>query len=83
MLLDQQVAMETAFAGPAKLRDRLGALDATTVKDQDPDDLVQVFKRPPAVHRYPGSMASRVQSLCAAVVDEWGGEIDRIVITKA
>lgn len=78
MLLDQQVAMETAFAGPAKLRDRLGVLDAAGLKDHDPDDLVEVFKRPPAVHRYPGSMAGRVQALTAAVVDEWGGDASAI-----
>jgi len=66
MLLDQQIPMETAFAGPAKLRDRLGALD--------PDKLAEVMKQTPAVHRFPGSMAARVQALAAAIVSDWGGD---------
>jgi len=74
MLLDQQIAMETAFSGPAKLRDRLGSLDAKTIADHDPDALVEVFKESPAVHRFPGSMAGRTQQLCAALVEQWGGE---------
>jgi uncharacterized HhH-GPD family protein len=78
MLLDQQVPMETAFAGPAKIRDRLGDLDPATVVGEDGDHLVDVFKQPPAVHRYPGSMAGRVQSLAAAIQDEWGGDASAI-----
>jgi uncharacterized HhH-GPD family protein len=74
MLLDQQVPMETAFAGPAKLRDRLGKLDAATIAGTDPDELVAVMKQPPAVHRFPGSMAGRVQALGAAIVSDWGGD---------
>ena len=74
MLLDQQVAMETAFAGPQKIRERLGAIDPRTLQQDEPDHLVEVFRRPPAVHRYPGSMAGRVQQLAAAVQDDWGGE---------
>ena len=78
MLLDQQIAMETAFAGPAKLRDRLGALDAKQIAGYDADALAEVMKQSPAVHRFPGSMAGRVQALCAAVVEEWGGDASAI-----
>src|SRR5690554_3294308 len=78
MLLDQQVTMESAFAGPAKIRDRVGSLDAATIAEYEPDALVEVFKQTPAVHRFPGSMAGRVQSVCAAVRDDWSGEASAI-----
>lgn len=78
MLLDQQVPMETAFAGPAKIRERLGAFDAATIATHDPEKLAEVFKQTPAVHRFPGSMAERTQALCAALVAEWGGDAERI-----
>lgn len=78
MLLDQQVTMETAFAGPAKLRDRLGGLDASTIATMDPDAFRAVFAEKPAVHRFPGSMAGRVQALARIVVDEWGGDAGAI-----
>jgi uncharacterized HhH-GPD family protein len=74
MLLDQQVPMETAFAGPAKLRDRLGRFDAATIAGTDPDAFAAVMKQTPAVHRFPGSMAGRVQALSAAIVSDWGGD---------
>jgi len=74
MLLDQQVAMETAFAGPLKIRDRLGSIDPDTIVATDLDELTAIFQQTPAVHRYPGSMAGRVQALAAAIWDEWGGE---------
>ena len=74
MLLDQQVAMETAFAGPLKISQRVGSIDPEAVAAYDPDRFVEVFKQPPAVHRYPGSMAGRVQALAKAVVDDWGGD---------
>ena len=78
MLLDQQIAMETAFIGPAKIRERLGSLDPAAIADADPESFVELFRRTPAVHRYPGSMAARVQSLCRAVVDDWDGDATRI-----
>lgn len=78
MLLDQQVPMETAFAGPAKLHDRLGSVDAATIADHDPDAFVEVCRIPPAVHRFPGSMAARIQALCRAIVDDWGGDASAI-----
>jgi len=75
MLLDQQVAMETAFEGPAKIAARIeGPFDAANLASYDPDALEAVFRQTPAVHRYPGSMAGRVQGLCAALVDDWGGD---------
>lgn len=78
MLLDQQVPMETAFAGPAKIKQRLGAFDAATIASADPEKLVEVFKETPAVHRFPGSMAERTQALCAALVADWGGDAERL-----
>ncbi|WAB82011.1 Fe-S cluster assembly protein HesB [Microcella daejeonensis] len=74
MLLDQQVPMETAFAGPAKIRDRLGSVDPATIAGTDPDRFLEAFRESPAVHRFPGSMAARVQSLAAVVRDEWAGD---------
>ena len=74
MLLDQQVAMETAFAGPLKISQRIGSMDAAAIAGYDPDAFAAAFKETPAVHRFPGSMAARVQALCAAIVDDWGGD---------
>ncbi len=78
MLLDQQIPMETAFAGPEKLRDRLGALDPRAMATMDADAFAAVMKQSPAVHRFPGSMAGRVQALCAAVVEHWDGDASEI-----
>lgn len=74
MMLDQQIAMETAFIGPAKLRARLGSLDPAGIAALDPDELVAAMKQTPSVHRFPGSMAGRLQSLSAAIVSDWGGD---------
>lgn len=74
MLLDQQVPMETAFAGPAKLRQRLGHLDPARLATTDPDALAEAMKQSPAVHRFPGSMAGRVQALAGAVAERWHGD---------
>lgn len=74
MLLDQQIAMETAFAGPLKIRDRTGGLTAEGIAGADPDEFAAAFGETPAVHRFPGSMATRVQALCQTLVDEWDGE---------
>jgi len=72
--------MERAFAGPALLAQRLGRteLDARELVSYDPDALVEIFRGPPAVHRYPGSMAGRVQALAAAVVDQYDGDVTLI-----
>ncbi|HYI34692.1 MAG TPA: HhH-GPD-type base excision DNA repair protein [Glaciibacter sp.] len=74
MLLDQQVSMESAFSGPVKIKERLGAFDAATIANQDPDAFAELFRTPPAVHRYPANMAERVRTLCQVIVDDWGGD---------
>ncbi|MGF6821983.1 putative HhH-GPD family protein [Microbacterium sp. ZKA21] len=74
MLLDQQVPMETAFAGPLKIQQRTGAVDAAAIAHLDPDAFLEAFKQTPSVHRFPGSMAARVQTLCETLVNDWGGE---------
>ena len=74
MLLDQQVPMETAFAGPLKIEQRTGAVDAQAIAAMDPESFLDAFKQTPAVHRFPGSMASRVQTLCQELVDSWGAD---------
>jgi uncharacterized HhH-GPD family protein len=76
--LDQQVSVQTAFAGPLKIKERLGSLDARTIATTDPGRLDQVFREKPAVHRFPGSMAKRVQELAAVVDDEYGGHAERV-----
>jgi uncharacterized HhH-GPD family protein len=78
MLLDQQVAMETAFAGPLKISERAGTLDAAAIASFDAEAFAELFKATPAVHRYPGSMAGRVQALCAAVEQDWDGDASAI-----
>ncbi|WP_267246313.1 HhH-GPD-type base excision DNA repair protein [Streptomyces sp. PR69] len=76
MLLDQQIPMEWAFTGPYTIARRLGAddLDAGQIAAYDPDAFAELLKEKPAVHRYPGSMAKRVQQLCRYVVDEYDGD---------
>jgi uncharacterized HhH-GPD family protein len=74
MLLDQQVAMETAFAGPLKISERAGTLDAAALASFDPDAFAALFSATPAVHRFPGSMAARVQALCGAIGRDWGDD---------
>jgi uncharacterized HhH-GPD family protein len=74
MVLDQQVKMEKAFAGPYELKKRLGGLDARRIAAMDPEQLDRVFRERPALHRFPGSMARRVQAMCAAVVSDYGGD---------
>ena len=74
MLLDQQVAMEVAFAGPKKILDRFGTLEPRAIADADPEAFLAAFKQTPAVHRFPGSMAGRVQELARIIAEEWGGD---------
>ena len=76
MLLDQQVPMERAFAAPAELARRLGRdrLDARDIAEHDPESLVAVFAGPPALHRYPRSMAGRVQALSTVLVSRYDGD---------
>src|SRR5690606_23963773 len=81
MLLDQQIAMEVAFAGPKKIADRLGTLDAADIAARDPEELAEAFAQTPAVHRFPASMAKRVQALCAALVADYGGRAEAVWTT--
>ena len=74
MLLDQQVPMETAFAGPKKIADRIGGFDAATIADYDPDKFAALCSERPAIHRFPGSMAKRVQALAQIIVDHYDGD---------
>lgn len=74
MLLDQQIAMEVAFAGPRKIADRLGGLDARLIADADPERFAAVCAQTPAVHRFPGSMAKRVQDLAREIVERYDGD---------
>lgn len=78
MLLDQQIPMEKAFAGPQTLVERLGRLDAHQVAEIHPDEFVAVCAASPAVHRFPGSMAKRIQTLCRYLVETYEGEIARL-----
>lgn len=81
MLLDQQVPMEVAFAGPAKLAERLGKLDVVEIAEMDPDEFLAKFSIKPAVHRFPKSMATRVQKLAAEIVDEYDADTAAIWTT--
>ncbi|MFO7961222.1 MAG: HhH-GPD-type base excision DNA repair protein [Nitriliruptoraceae bacterium] len=75
MLLDQQIAMEVAFLGPARLAERLdGPLDPATVAATDPEELEALFRVKPAIHRYPGSMAKRVQAVANHLLEHHGGD---------
>ena len=73
MLLDQQVPFETAFAGPKKIADRMGGLDVGEIADYDPDKFAALCAERPAVHRFPGSMAKRIQALARIIVDRYDG----------
>jgi uncharacterized HhH-GPD family protein len=80
MLLDQQVPMEWAFKGPATIAGRLGAddLDAHEIAAYDPDAFASLLSEKPAVHRYPGSMAKRVQQLCQYLVEHYDGNAELV-----
>ena len=78
MLLDQQIPIEKAFRGPAVLQERLGHLDAARIADAEPDAFAAVVAAPPAVHRFPGSMAGRVQALCRVLVEQYGGRAEAV-----
>ena len=81
MVLDQQVPIEKAFSSPADLLQRLGGkgpLNAATIAAMDPEELGDIFRERPALHRYPGSMAGRVQAVCRVIADEYGNKADNI-----
>jgi uncharacterized HhH-GPD family protein len=74
MLLDQQYPMEAAFAGPKKIADRIGGVDAREIADYDPEKFAALCSKTPAIHRFPGSMAKRVQALAQLIVDNYDGD---------
>jgi uncharacterized HhH-GPD family protein len=79
MVLDQQVTIEKAFSSPAELSRRLGApLDAAAIAAMPLDDLTAAFRERPALHRYPGSMAKRVQDVCRVVATDYGDKVENI-----
>jgi uncharacterized HhH-GPD family protein len=80
MLLDQQFPMERAFGAPRLLAERLGVdtLSAADLAAVDPEELVRIFRGPPALHRYPGSMAGRAQDLCRLLVERYEGRAENL-----
>jgi uncharacterized HhH-GPD family protein len=76
--LDQQVTVQKAFSGPLELQRRVGHLDAAKLAASDPAELDAVFRKPPALHRFPGSMAGKVQQLAAAIATDYGNDAARI-----
>jgi uncharacterized HhH-GPD family protein len=79
MVLDQQIPLEKAFSSPAELARRLGRpLSAADIASMDPDALTVLFKERPALHRFPGSMAARVQEVCRVIAEDYGGQAENI-----
>jgi uncharacterized HhH-GPD family protein len=79
MTLDQQVPMEKAFSGPAVIAQRMGgSFDVRAIAEADPAEFAALCATPPAVHRFPGSMAGRVQGVCRALVDEYDGDAENL-----
>lgn len=78
MLLDQQVPMEWAFAGPKTLHDRLGHLDPTKIAAMDEEEFVDVCRQKPAIHRFPGSMGKRIHQVCSVLASDYDGDASRI-----
>lgn len=79
MVLDQQVPLEWAFSAPRRLKERLGGrLDATDIAAMDPEELGRAFTERPALHRFPGANAKRVQGVAQIIVDEYDGQAERI-----
>jgi len=76
--LDQQVPVQKAFAGPFVLRKRLGHLDPGRIAAMPPQELEAVFREKPAIHRFPGAMAERVQRLCRDIAERFGGDGSRV-----
>ena len=82
-VLDQQVTVQKAFSGPMELRQRLGSLDPARIASMSADRLAATFAERPALHRFPGSMAKRVQALAQAVTDDYAGDAARIWTTAS
>ncbi|MFD7874191.1 HhH-GPD-type base excision DNA repair protein [Streptomyces sp. NPDC059766] len=80
MLLDQQVPMEWAFKGPSTIARRMGSddLDAAAIAVMDPEGFAALLSEKPAVHRYPGSMAKRIQQLCQYLVEHYDGDAEAV-----
>jgi uncharacterized HhH-GPD family protein len=80
MLLDQQIPMEKAFTSPHVLAERMGVdrLDAAQIAEYEPEALLEIFRTPPALHRFPGSMAERTQALCQALVEQYDGRAENV-----
>lgn len=78
MMLDQQYGMEHAFRGGWKIMSRLGTLDPAKIAAADPAEFEELCRTPPAIHRYPGSMAARTQELARIITDEYGGDASRL-----
>jgi uncharacterized HhH-GPD family protein len=76
--LDQQVTVQKAFSGPAEIKKRLGHLDPARMAAMDPNELGDVFRERPAIHRFPGSMATKVQALAAAIARDYGNDAGRV-----
>jgi uncharacterized HhH-GPD family protein len=76
--LDQQVPVSTAFTGPLKLKQRIGTIDPGRIAATDPATLEAAFREKPAIHRFPGTMATRVQDLAAFVEERYGGRAERL-----
>ena len=76
--LDQQVTVQKAFSGPAEIKKRLGHLDPARMAAMDPNELGDVFRERPAIHRFPGSMATKVQALAAAIASDYGNDAGRV-----
>ena len=76
--LDQQVTVQKAFSGPAELKRRLGHLDPARIAEMDPGELGEIFRERPALHRFPGSMATKVQTLAAAIARDYGNDAGRV-----
>jgi uncharacterized HhH-GPD family protein len=75
MLLDQQIAIELAFVGPARLAARLGGdLDAAAIAAMDAEEFAAICRTKPALHRFPAAMAGRIQEMCRHVVDHYDGD---------
>ena len=74
MVLDQQIPLEVAFAGPKKIADRIGGFDVAAIADYDPDKFAALCSERPAVHRFPGSMAKRIQAVAQIIVDDYDGD---------
>ncbi len=78
MMLDQQYPMEHAFRGPAKVLDRFGTFEPAAIAAADPEEFKALSSTPPAIHRFPGSMAARLQEVARIVEEEYGGDASRI-----